>query len=1241
MSTALRAALPLLLALAAVPAAAQTISLTGAAYTQDFDGLSNTEGSTTNTTLPAGWSINETGGGARDNEQYAVGNGSSNSGDTYSFGAVGSTDRALGGLLSGSLNPTIGACFTNNTGSPIADFTLGYTGEQWRVGTTGRQDALLFEWSTDATSLTTGTWIAVPAFNFQSPNTAVAGATDGNDAANRQRIEAAFGANMAAPIANGSTFCLRWRDLNASGADDGLAVDEFVLTPADPGDPAPDFSVAMTATPNPVGQGTGFEVRTVFANVGTVDIPLVTASQPIPAYVATPINLISYADAVGGASASCSRTGSTVNCTLNLPAGSSIAVIGSYIAAGDAVGPLDFTFTGAPPAEDTNDGNDAATVSLGVIRSLAIHDIQGSGRNSPATGEQVLTRGIVTAVRTAGYYLQTPDAEADANPLTSEGIYVFTGNGNVPAQAAVGNLIEISGNVVEYTPSSNPHQQPLTELTGTTVTSLVSTGNALPAPVEITAALADPAGPVDNLERLEGMRVSIANLTATAPGEGFIDENDALSSANGNFWGVVEGVARPFREEGVGALDVTPGLPANTPVFDTNPERIRVQSTGQVGAPVIALDAGATVTGLVGVLDYGFGTYTLLPDPGAPVVVEGGAEPLAVADATAAEYTIAGFNLLRFYDDVNDAGGDTVLTTVAFERRVAKTARAICEYVRLPDILGVVEVENLNALGRLADAINGNLPGGCDRNPQYVPYLVEGNDVGKINIGFLVSTAEVRAGVPRVEVIDVTQYGKTELINNPNGSTSTLHDRPPLVLRAVVNAPNGAASPVTVIGNHLLSLIDINSLDPGSNGYATTGDRRRAKRALQAEYTAALIEQIQQDDPSTHLVLLGDFNAFEFNDGYVDVMGVLTGREAPADQVLQYVDSPITVPLTNMTTLAPEGENYSFSFEGNAQTLDHLVVNQALLDAATLRTEHARINADFGVDNYGDDAVPLRVSDHDPVVLYVAQPGFLDVDLGITASGPANGVAGEDIAFQATVSNPGPDAAADVLVTFRADAALEGLAVTAPAGFACAPAVVAVASTTVECAADEMPAGNAAFALVASSRVDTVFAGGALALEATVSTTNSDTNPANDTAVASVSIAPPMADLAAYVAVAPSPITYGREATVGFSVRNRGPNAAPATRMSVVFTNNLEQILPQPPAGWSCAEAPATRARREFRCDYAGGYAIGRNDILRFTVRAVRSTSVTATATASSAAIDERSNNDKASASFTVGLGAY
>lgn len=211
-------------------ARAQCVSLTtlGSAYTQDFDTLSNTAASTTNNLTITGWFLTETGGGARDNEQYAVDTGGSGTGDTYSYGSTGATDRALGGLRSGTLIPVFGACFTNNTGATVNSLEIGYTGEQWRLGTADRTDQINFEYSTNATDLTTGTWTGVAALNFVTPNTGTTGSKDGNAALNRTAINSAF---AGLTIANGATFWIRWTDTDASGADDGLAVDDFSLTP--------------------------------------------------------------------------------------------------------------------------------------------------------------------------------------------------------------------------------------------------------------------------------------------------------------------------------------------------------------------------------------------------------------------------------------------------------------------------------------------------------------------------------------------------------------------------------------------------------------------------------------------------------------------------------------------------------------------------------------------------------------------------------------------------------------------------------------------------------------------------------------------------------------------------------------------------------------------------------------------------------------------------------------------------
>jgi len=205
---------------ASQPALADPISLTtcNGAYTQDFNTL-------------AGWAFAESGANA--DTTYRAGTGSNNTGDTYSFGATGSSERAFGGLLSSNLMPLIGAGFTNNTDGTITNLSIAYFEEQWRLGQNGAgrlADRLDFQYSTDATSLTTGTWTDTDALDFSSPVTAgTIGALNGNAAANRTSVAFTItGLN----IATGATFWIGWVDANLDpGSDDGLAVDDFSLTP--------------------------------------------------------------------------------------------------------------------------------------------------------------------------------------------------------------------------------------------------------------------------------------------------------------------------------------------------------------------------------------------------------------------------------------------------------------------------------------------------------------------------------------------------------------------------------------------------------------------------------------------------------------------------------------------------------------------------------------------------------------------------------------------------------------------------------------------------------------------------------------------------------------------------------------------------------------------------------------------------------------------------------------------------
>lgn len=594
-------------------------------------------------------------------------------------------------------------------------------------------------------------------------------------------------------------------------------------------------------------------------------------------------------------------------------------------------------------------------------RLYAIHEIQGTASRSPLAGEVVTTRAIVIARKSNGFFVQTPDDAADADPRSSEGIFVFTGA--VPAaNLTPGTFVAVTGRVIEFIPAGDPSSPPLTEIGEPLSIEVRGAGATLPAPIEIRPGDVTPVGGHEQLERLEGMRVRIASLTMVGPTLGGVTESSASGSSNGVFYGVISGTARPFREPGIDVRTPLPaGAPCCVPRFDGNPERIRVDSDGQPGAAALNAPAGTVVENLVGPLDYGFQSYTLLPDPAAPPRVIAAPAHGAARAWALDEYSIASFNLQRFFDSSDDpAVSDVVLTTAAFQRRLTKASLYIRRLMFLPAIVGVQEVENLSALQALAATLNRDARDARELKPRYEAYLEEGNDPGGIDVGFLVDRA-------RVDVLQVTQEGRAEIFRNPvNGRSELLNDRPPLVLRARVFGPAGVNPLITVIVNHLRSLIDIE--------HPSEGIRVRAKRAGQAEFLAALIDRRLRDEPGEHILALGDLNAFEFSDGYVDVVGTIRGRPAPREQVVAPTRDALDADLINLMEFRPADQRYSYVFDGTAQTLDHLLASDSLL-AQVAAVMHVRGNADSPEVWRSDAARPERISDHDPTLVYIRFPG--------------------------------------------------------------------------------------------------------------------------------------------------------------------------------------------------------------------------------------------------------------------------
>ncbi|MEM7581754.1 MAG: Ig-like domain-containing protein [Acidobacteriota bacterium] len=567
-----------------------------------------------------------------------------------------------------------------------------------------------------------------------------------------------------------------------------------------------------------------------------------------------------------------------------------------------------------------------------------IFEIQGSGAASPFVGLNVTTRdNVVTGVRSNGFFIQTPDARSDADSTTSDGIFVFTGG--APA-VSFGDLVDVSGTIVEFFDFTEYDDN------GLTVT-VTASGAAQPTPVLLDAFNPDPGpfSPAD-LERFEGMVVRLENGLTSAPTDRFGDT------------AVVVGPERAFREPGI----EFPGL-VGLPEWDGNQEVFEIDPDGIVGMADVEFFAETTIVEAQGPLAFSFGDYQILPTQ---TVVFGPdpALPRAVRAKAAGEFTIASQNMLRLFDDVDDPGGDPVLSPTEF----ADTIAMFSEHIRLnlgtPDVVAFQEVENINVLQTLATRI------AADGGPTYSAHLIEGNDVGGIDVGYLTQDGTI-------SVNSVDQFGENLTLSFDG---SLLHDRPPLVLDATYIG-GGASFPFTVINVHQRSLGGID--DPAD------GTRVKTKRLEQAETVAQFIQDLQTLNPTINLVVTGDFNAFQFTDGFVDVLGSFTGSPDPAGAEFPSADL-VNPDLTNQVLSLPADEQYSFIFGGNAQVLDHALTSQALTPLVT-ELAYARGNADAPDSLFDDLTTTLRASDHDGLVLY------------LLADSDADGVADEADACPGTV----------------------------------------------------------------------------------------------------------------------------------------------------------------------------------------------------------------------------------------------
>lgn len=566
--------------------------------------------------------------------------------------------------------------------------------------------------------------------------------------------------------------------------------------------------------------------------------------------------------------------------------------------------------------------------------AAAIHDIQGNGAVSPFAGLSVITTGIVTARKSNGFFMQDPIVDADPN--TSEGIFVFTA-GAPPV--AVGDAVTVNGTATEFFN--------LTQISSSAANvSVSSSGNPLPAAITLTTLILDPAGPPDQLEKFEGMRVHADTVVSVAPTNEF-----------GEIFTVLEGVARPMREPGIEISLPVPPDPTSglvdccIPRWDENPERIMVDTDGLVGSTRLNVTSNVTLSNITGPLDFSFDDYKVLPETTPTASANMSAVP--VPTPAPGEFTVAGFNIENFNNN-------------ATQRQ--KAALAIRDVLHLPDIIGTIEIFDLADLEALSDEIE------TISGVHYEARLVEANGVtndSDQDVGFLIKTSRIQIdSVVQEELAGCNGTAATcNTFIDPNGNPALLNDRPPLVLRATVDALTPNARPIIVIVNHMRSFIDIELV-------AGDGPRVRAKRKAQGEFLADVLQDLQTANPGTPVLSIGDYNAYQFNDGYTDPVATIKGTPTADEEMVVDASPDLVNPnLINLTDTLPADQRYSFIFEGTPQAIDHFIINTAA-NAILQRYHIARNNSDFpeGALFAGNASTPERNSDHDMPVGYFKFP---------------------------------------------------------------------------------------------------------------------------------------------------------------------------------------------------------------------------------------------------------------------------
>ncbi|HEX6872877.1 MAG TPA: lamin tail domain-containing protein, partial [Micromonosporaceae bacterium] len=599
---------------------------------------------------------------------------------------------------------------------------------------------------------------------------------------------------------------------------------------------------------------------------------------------------------------------------------------------------------GAGATDTDNNANDFAVTTPNPRNSsfgsgTRIRDVQGSSHLSPRTGQSVTgVPGIVTAKSTNGFWLQ--DNFTDADPATSEGVFVYTGSNPT---VAVADSVTVSGTVAEYRSGGTGGTNNLTttEITSPSVTvlahnvtlpaaTLVGSGGRVPPATVIeddatgdveSSGVFDPATDgIDFWESMEGMRVQLTNAAVVGPRSAYgeIPVVPAGSTTRTNRGGIV--------------------LQSN----DTNPERVLIDD---VLAATPTVNVGDTLSGTtVGVLDYTFGNFKLLVTA-TPTGTSGGIAPEVTATPTAGQLSVATFNV----ENLDPADPQSKFNALA---------AAVVNNLKSPDLVALEEIQDNSGptnngvvncdqtMTKLISAITAaGGPTYSYRQINPVDGADGGEPGGNIRQVFMYRTDR---GLSFVDRTGGTSTTANSVVNT--GGVPSLRYSPGRIdpTNSAFNASRKPLAGEFVWQGQTVFAIALHFNSKGGDQplfgrFQPPAQSSATQRHNQASVVKSFVDQILSVSAGASVIVLGDLNDFEF----AQTTDILTANGA-------LVDLPRTLPVA---------ERYSYVYEGNAQVLDHILLSPGLASRA-YSYDVVHINSEFA----------SQVSDHDPQVVRIPLP---------------------------------------------------------------------------------------------------------------------------------------------------------------------------------------------------------------------------------------------------------------------------